>query len=97
MHNRYSVTEEGLQKIASGGLSVPEVLQVLGGAGRIFWHPAEGVAAELGETMDGRRLIVMLVEADQEDNDWDIVAAWQMTSQESTQYDHVQGMRRPRS
>lgn len=93
--SRFSFTEEGLANLRLYEVSPREVWEALHGTRRIIRHLGDDVMVVYAATGRGRRLAILLVEADHGDNDWDVLSARDLTDVESKRYDEAQqGWRR---
>lgn len=94
MGNRYSFTPEGLHNVGVYGVEPSDVWRALHGSRRVTRQLSDEAKAVFGVTSDGRYLVVLVVESDHDDNDWDIVAARDMSPDEIAMFDkHVGGTR----
>ena len=91
MGNRYSFTAEGLANLTVYGIGPDEVWVALHGRRRLSRPLGEDGAAIFGVTSAGRHLMVLVVESTSEDNDWDIVAAREMSTEEIEVFDRYTG------
>lgn len=95
MGSRFSFTEEGLANLRLYEVGPGEVWEALHSTRRIIRHLGDDVMVVYAATGRGRRLAILLVEADRGDNDWDVLSARDLTDVESKRYDEAQqGWRR---
>jgi hypothetical protein len=92
--NRYSFTSEGLANLKVYGVGPDEVWVALHGRRRLSRPLGDDAAAIFGVTSTGRYLMVLVVESTSEDNDWDIVAAREMSTEEIEVFDRYAGGQR---
>ena len=92
MPGHLSWTPEALDNIASFDLVVEEVMQVLRSPNRLTRHLGDDAACVYGTTGTGRYVVVLLGESDNVDDDWDILAARDMTE---TEIKHFEARRHP--
>lgn len=91
MGNRYSFTANGLHNIAVYGIRPEEVWQVLHATRRLTRQMSDNSDAIFGVTAAGRYLVLLVVESEFEDNDWDLVAARDMYPDEIAMFDKYVG------
>lgn len=82
MKNRYSFTADGLANLAVYGVDPHEVWEVLHTSPRMTRQLTGDAVGIFGITARRRQLLVLVVESTQEDNDWDVVAARDMDTEE---------------
>jgi hypothetical protein len=66
-----------------------EVWQALHSSRRIIRHLGDDVMVVYAVARHGRRLAILLAEADHTDNDWDVLSARDLTEIESKRYDEA--------
>ena len=86
---RFSFTDQGLDNLRVYDVSPTEVWQVLHGTRRVIRHLGDDVLVVYAATRAGRRLAVLLAEADHSDNDRDVLSARDLTDIESKRYDEA--------
>ena len=96
MGRRFSFTEEALGNLRVYDVTPGEVWEALHGGRRVIRHLDDGVVVVYAATRRGRRLAVLIAEADHGDNDWDVLAARDLTDSEAKRYDEVAGWGRSR-
>jgi hypothetical protein len=94
VRNRYSFTPDGLHNIAVYSVEPGEVWQALHARRRLTRQMSEDADAVFGVTAKGRYLVVFVVESTFEDNDWDIIAAREMSPDEIAMFDQYKGGQR---
>jgi hypothetical protein len=93
--NRFSFTDEALSNLKVYDVTPGEVWQVLHAPRRIIRHLGDDVMVVYATAHRGRRLTVLLAEADRGDNDWDILSARDLSDSESKRYEEaMRGWRR---
>jgi hypothetical protein len=93
--SRFSFTEEGLANLRLYEVTPREVWEALHSTRRIIRHLGDDVMVVYAASGRGRRLAILLLEADRGDNDWDVLSARDLTDVESKRYDEAQqGWRR---
>jgi hypothetical protein len=93
--SRFSFTEEGLANLRLYEVTPGEVWEALHSTRRIIRHLGDDVMVVYAASGRGRRLAILLLEADRGDNDWDVLSARDLTDVESKRYDEAQqGWRR---
>jgi hypothetical protein len=97
---RFSFTAEGLENLSVYDVTPAEVWQALRGTRRVIRHLGDDVMVVYAATRDGRRLAVLLAEADHTGHDWEVLSARDLSDSESKRYDEAlaqrPGPRRPR-
>ncbi|MEK8107471.1 hypothetical protein NKG94_24325 [Micromonospora sp. M12] len=83
LHRRGVGQPEGLRRHAR------EVWEALHSARRVIRHLGDDVMVVYAAARRGRRLAVLLAEADGTDNDWDILSARELSDVESKRYDEA--------
>jgi hypothetical protein len=91
--SRFSFTDEGLANLRVYDVGPTEVWQALRGTHRVIRHLGDDVMVVYAATRSGRRLAVLLAEADHSDNDWDVLSARDLTDIESKRYDEAMAQR----
>lgn len=95
MGSRFSFTDEGLSNLRLYEVAPGEVWEALHSKHRVIRHLGDDVMVVYAVTRRGRRLAILLAEADRSDNDWDVLSARDLTDAESKRYDEAtQGWRR---
>jgi hypothetical protein len=91
--SRFSFTDEGLDNLRVYDVSPAEVWQALHSANRLIRHLGDDVMVVYANAGKGRRLAILLAEADHTDNDWDVLSARDLTDIESKRYDEALAQR----
>jgi hypothetical protein len=91
--SRFSFTDEGLDNLRVYDVTPAEVWQALHSGHRIIRHLGDDVMVVYATARGGRRLAILLAEADHSDNDWDVLSARDLTETESKRYDEALGLR----
>ncbi|GAB3802077.1 hypothetical protein [Micromonospora zhanjiangensis] len=95
MGSRFSFTDEALGNLRVYDVTPGEVWQALHAGRRIIRHLGDDVMVVYAATGPGRRLAILLAEADHGDNDWDILSARDLSDSESKRYEEaLRGWRR---
>jgi hypothetical protein len=92
---RFSFTDEALDNLRVYDVTAGEVWEALHGGRRVI-RRLDDVVVVYAATRRGRRLAILLAEADSGDNDWDILAARDLSDSEAKRYDDVTGWGRSR-
>ena len=92
--NRFSFTDEAVANLRVYDVSPGEVWEALHSAQRIIRHLGDDVMVVYATVRRGRRLAILLAEADHTDNDWDVLSARDLTDIESKKYDEALHQRR---
>lgn len=93
--SRFSFTDEALGNLKVYGVTPGEVWEALHSARRVIRHLGDDVMVMYATARRGRRLAILLAEADRADNDWDILSARDLSDSESKRYDEaIRGWRR---
>lgn len=87
--SRFSFTDEGLSNLRLYEVAPGEVWEALRGRRRVIRHLGDDAMVVYAVTRKGRRLAILLAEADHADNDWDILSARDLTDAESKRYDEA--------
>jgi uncharacterized DUF497 family protein len=87
----YNFTRAGIANAEQHGITTLEVWEVLDSDRRLFSRVRERSIIVLGATEAGRHLLVLVSEAADEPDVWDIVAAREMSQQEISQYRRARG------
>ncbi|MFI6819560.1 hypothetical protein ACIBJE_01230 [Micromonospora sp. NPDC050187] len=82
MGSRFSFTEQALANLRVYGVFPGEVWEALHSSRRVIRHLGDDVMI-----VRGRRLAVLLAEADGLDNDWDILSARDLSDVEAKRYE----------
>ncbi|MEV0729149.1 MULTISPECIES: hypothetical protein [Polymorphospora] len=96
MGNRFSFTDEALGNLEVYAVSPTEVWQALRAPHRVIRHLGDDAMVVYSTTRRGRRLAILLAEADHTDNDWDILSARELSDSEAKRYDEAVGRWRTR-
>ncbi|GAB2920094.1 hypothetical protein GCM10027280_03970 [Micromonospora polyrhachis] len=92
---RFSFTDEALGNLKVYDVTPAEVWEALHSARRIIRHLGDDVMIVYATAHRGRRLAILLAEADRVDHDWDILSARDLSDSESKRYDEaMRGWRR---
>lgn len=91
MGDRYSFTADSLANLKVHGIAPEQVWLALHSRRRLSRSLSEDGAAIFGVTSSRLHLMVLVVESTSEDNDWDIVAAREMTAGEIEVFDRYTG------
>ena len=95
MGSRFSFTDEALANLRLYEVAPAEVWEALHSTRRVIRHLGDDVMVVYAATRRGRRLAVLLAEADHADNDWDVLSARELSDIEAKRYDEaVQSRRR---
>lgn len=89
MGSRFSFTDEALGNLRIYDVSPGEVWEALHSAHRVIRHLGDDVMIVYAVARRGRRLAILLAEADHADNDWDVLSARDLTDIESKRYDEA--------
>jgi hypothetical protein len=93
--SRFSFTDEALANLRLYEVAPGEVWEALHSTHRVIRHLGDDVMVVYAATRRGRRLAVLLAEADHADNDWDVLSARELSDIEAKRYDEaVQSRRR---
>ena len=87
--SRYSFTDDALANLRLFGVTPGEVWEALHSSGRVIRHLGDDVTVVYATSRRGRRLAVLLAEADHGDNDWDVLSARDLSDIEAKRYDEV--------
>jgi hypothetical protein len=91
---RFSFTDEALGNLAVYDVTTGEVWEALHCTRRVIRHLGDFTVV-YAVSRRGRRLVILIAEADGGDHDWDILGARDMSDSEAKRYDEaVQGWRR---
>lgn len=93
MGSRYSFTDEALANLRLYEVTPGEVWEALHSNRRVIRHLGDDVLVVYAATRRGRRLAVLLAEADRTDNDWDVLSARELSDIEAKRYDEAIGWR----
>ncbi|WP_233512762.1 hypothetical protein [Micromonospora deserti] len=88
MGSRFSFTDEALANLGVYDVTPGEVWEALHSSRRVIRHLGDDVMVVYA-TARGRRLAVLLAEADGTDNDWDILSARELSDVEVKRYDEA--------
>ncbi|MGI5215950.1 hypothetical protein [Plantactinospora sp. CA-290183] len=95
MGSRFSFTDEALGNLRVHDVTPGEVWEALHSARRVIRRLGDDVMVVYATARRGRRLAILLAEADQVDNDWDVLSARDLTDIEAKRYDEaIRGWRR---
>jgi hypothetical protein len=89
MANRFSFTDEGVANLRVYDVTPGEVWEALHSPQRIIRHLGDDAMVVYAAARRGRRLAILLAEADHTDNDWDVLSARDLTDIESKRYDEA--------
>jgi hypothetical protein len=87
--NRFSFTDEALSNLEVYEVTPGEVWEALHSARRVIRHLGDDVMVVYATARRGRRLAILLAEADRPGNDWDILSARELSDSESKRYDEA--------
>ncbi|SCF37738.1 hypothetical protein GA0074696_5048 [Micromonospora purpureochromogenes] len=87
--NRFSFTDEALTNLRVYDVTPGEVWEALHSTRRVIRHLGDDVMVVYAANGRGRRLAVLLAEADGTDNDWDILSARDLSDVEAKRYDEA--------
>jgi hypothetical protein len=85
---RFGFTEEALENLKIYEVTPGEVWEALHGSRRVIRHLGDDVMVVYASAR-GRRLAILLAEADHGDSDWDILSARDLSDSESKRYDEA--------
>ncbi|HEX2771047.1 MAG TPA: hypothetical protein VHN18_01295 [Micromonosporaceae bacterium] len=88
MGRRFGFTDEALDNLKIYEVTPGEVWEALHGSRRVIRHLGDDVMVVYASAR-GRRLAILLAEADHGDNDWDILSARDLSDSESKRYDEA--------
>ncbi|MBO4206669.1 hypothetical protein GSF22_11735 [Micromonospora echinofusca] len=92
---RFSFTEVALANLRVYDVTPGEVWEALHSSRRVIRHLGDDVTVVYATARRGRRLAVLLAEADGVDTDWEILSARELSDIEAKRYDEaVRGFRR---
>ncbi|GAB3145381.1 hypothetical protein GCM10027290_25170 [Micromonospora sonneratiae] len=95
MGRRFSFTDEALSNLKVYGVTPGEVWEGLHSTRRVIRHLGDDVMIVYAASRSGRRLAILLAEADRVDHDWEILSARDLSDSESKRYDEaMRGWRR---
>ncbi|WP_307803935.1 hypothetical protein [Micromonospora echinofusca] len=95
MGARFSFTEVALANLRVYDVTPGEVWEALHSSRRVIRHLGDDVTVVYATARRGRRLAVLLAEADGVDTDWEILSARELSDIEAKRYDEaVRGFRR---
>ncbi|WP_428961342.1 hypothetical protein [Micromonospora fluostatini] len=89
MGNRFSFTDEALANLRVYDVTPGEVWAALHSGRRVIRHLGDDVMVVYAAIRAGRRLAVLLAEADGTDNDWDILSARELSDSEAKRYEEA--------
>jgi len=93
--NRFNFTDEGLSNLALYDVTAGEVWEALHSTQRVIRHLGDDVMVVYASNRRGRRLAILLAEADRADNDWDVLSARDLSDIEAKRYeDTIKNQRR---
>lgn len=87
--SRFSFTDEALANLRVYDVTPGEVWEALHSDRRVMRHLGDDVMVVYALTARGRRVAVLLAEADGVDNDWDVLAARELSDVEAKRYDEA--------
>jgi hypothetical protein len=85
----FSFTDEALDNLTVYDVTPGEVWEALHGSRRVIRHLGEDVTVVHAATRRGRRIAVLLAEADHGGHDWDILSARDLSDSEAKRYDEA--------
>lgn len=89
MGRRFGFTDEALDNLKIYEVTPAEVWEALHGPRRVIRHLGDDVMVVYAAARRGRRLAILLAEADHGENDWDILSARDLSDSESKRYDEA--------
>lgn len=89
MGSRFSFTDEALANLRVYDVTPREVWEALHSGRRVIRHLGDDVMVVYATTTHGRRVAVLLAEADRADNDWDVLSARELSDVETKRYDEA--------
>ncbi|MBM7081736.1 hypothetical protein JQN84_04145 [Micromonospora sp. MMS20-R2-29] len=87
--SRFSFTEEALANLRVYDVTPGEVWEALHSTRRVIRHLGEDLTVVYAASGRGRRLAVLLAEADGTDHDWDVLSARDLSDVEAKRYDET--------
>ncbi|TCB96304.1 hypothetical protein E0H26_17025 [Micromonospora zingiberis] len=87
--SRFSFTDEALANLRVYDVTPGEVWAALHSSRRVIRHLGDDVMVVYATTAHGRRIAVLLAEADGADNDWDVLSARELSDVEAKRYDEA--------
>ncbi|MBX7268330.1 hypothetical protein KIF24_21450 [Micromonospora sp. Llam7] len=87
--SRFSFTDEALANLTVYDVTPREVWEALHSSRRVIRHLGDDVMVVYATTARGRRVAVLLAEADGADNDWDVLSARELSDVEAKRYDEA--------
>ena len=87
--SRFSFTDEALGNLRVYDVTPGEVWEALHSTRRVIRHLGDDVMVVYAANRRGRRLAVLLAEADGIDHDWDILSARELSDVEAKRYDEA--------
>jgi hypothetical protein len=87
--SRFSFSDEALGNLKVYDVTPGEVWEALHSARRVIRHLGDDVMVVYARASGGRRLAILLAEADHGENDWDILSARDLSDSESKRYDEA--------
>jgi hypothetical protein len=87
--SRFSFTDEALSNLGVYEVTPGEVWEALHSTRRVIRHLGDDVMVVYATARRGRRLAILLAEADRTDHDWDILSARDLSDSESKRYDEA--------
>ncbi|MDG4829773.1 hypothetical protein O7627_10715 [Solwaraspora sp. WMMD1047] len=89
MASRFSFTDEALDNLRVYEVSPGEVWEALHSNRRVIRHLGDDVLVVYATAGNGRRLAILLAEADRADHDWDVLSARDLSDIEAKRYDQA--------
>ncbi|SCG35332.1 hypothetical protein GA0070613_0164 [Micromonospora inositola] len=87
--SRFSFTDEALANLRVYDVTPGEVWEALHSTRRVIRHLGDDVMVVYAVSHRGRRLAVLLAEADGADHDWDVLSARELSDVEAKRYDEA--------
>ncbi|GAA4562074.1 hypothetical protein GCM10023176_02060 [Micromonospora coerulea] len=87
--SRFSFTDEALDNLRVYDVTPGEVWEALHSTRRVIRHLGDDVMVVYAVSHRGRRLAVLLAEADGADHDWDVLSARELSDVEAKRYDEA--------
>lgn len=86
MGSRYSFTDDALANLRLFDVTPGEVWEALHSTRRVIRHLGDDVMVVYAANRRGRHLAVLLAEANNTDNDWDVLSARDLSDSEVKRY-----------
>lgn len=87
--SRFSFTDEALANLRVYDVTSGEVWEALHSTHRVIRHLGDDLTVVYAANRRGRRLAVLLAEADGTDHDWDVLSARELSDVEAKRYDEA--------